>query len=559
MKRIYSIIIIILAVGSMLLASPAPLPKIIYQENFDSGTYNTNYWSVVYGNLTANGTTPGAYNGDNPQYAFGKLSLGTQPYTEIGFDLYKLVVTDLGYPVSELANITFSYDIAQTNGTGGWYSMKNGFYNGYDVKPSQMLPTGDSSGLRGDEVDPQNTNGWTFAGLTSFSSLYGGASPDPMGPIHPGVENYHRLNRGQWEWQRMKHEFNVEEYVTMKLYQDYEMNGEYHYVASAENYHPSSGITPWPYPEGYSIMNRDGTVSWFIDNITVQLNNPYSDWNLVLEDNFDLGTIDSRWTTNGHWTVTGGSNPWGAMSGKMASAQPDAFFKTTFPAINPGELLALTFTVEQSNGTNGDFPIFFGFVDAQSSDYYVEYASPAITYGGSSGAMVMQNAASNGNGENPFEPLLIPGDPNPLPNPDVTESWWNFGAGIEGKRINSSGSTRVDMIINPWDNYPSGSVSVYFDRQLAAKWDNFRGIYSFNEIFFGIRKNIWDAGLNGGAGGYVPTWNFDNIKVYKRAAKCGDAGDFSQFDFNKDCVVDLADFAMFASEWMSCTRPDCLQ
>jgi hypothetical protein len=36
---------------------------------------------------------------------------------------------------------------------------------------------------------------------------------------------------------------------------------------------------------------------------------------------------------------------------------------------------------------------------------------------------------------------------------------------------------------------------------------------------------------------------------------CGDWGNH-EFDFNEDCVVDLADFAIFAQSWLACTTPN---
>lgn len=40
------------------------------------------------------------------------------------------------------------------------------------------------------------------------------------------------------------------------------------------------------------------------------------------------------------------------------------------------------------------------------------------------------------------------------------------------------------------------------------------------------------------------------------ASQCGDAGiEYSTADFNRDCVVDFADFAEFAGKWLSCSDP----
>jgi hypothetical protein len=39
---------------------------------------------------------------------------------------------------------------------------------------------------------------------------------------------------------------------------------------------------------------------------------------------------------------------------------------------------------------------------------------------------------------------------------------------------------------------------------------------------------------------------------------CGDyKHPYPSMDFNKDCRVNLADFALFAAHWMECTAPEC--
>ncbi len=544
MKK-FTVIMILLIVSSTLTAAmPAPVPKVVYQEDFNDGTYNTEYWTPVSGQISANADIDGVFYGDpgdDPQNGIGKLSLGTAAYTEANFDLYKLVVTDLGYEPNDLAKITFEFDLAQTNGTGASYRFNTLLFYGADSFELEASPEGD----RNNPLNPEsfrNANGDPNT-ATSFVSLDG--LHNQMGAGNDGTIPLQRLNVAQWGWQRMRYSFNVDEYFTTKIYQDYDMNGEFNYVAYAENWHPDSGNEPWPYPEGISLMNRDGTVSWFIDNIKVQLDNPYVDWNKVLDADFDAG-IPAAATTSGYWTTLGQDGfgegtdtdpdcPWHAIAGKMAAAEPNAYFAIPIPATTPGELVALSFDVQQSNGSDLDFPVFFGFGDAQSNDYYVEFASPALTYSENSGAMIMMSDTPNGNGIDPF----LTGN----------DDWWSFGAGVEGARL-STGTTHIDMIINPWEDYPAGSISVYFDGVLAATWTNFRPLYSFDEVFFGIRNNIWEDGISS----YTPTWNFDNIEVYTRPAQCGDSG-YNEYDFNQNCVVDLADFATFAQNWLECTDP----
>ncbi|MBN1763696.1 MAG: hypothetical protein JW860_00415 [Sedimentisphaerales bacterium] len=46
--------------------------------------------------------------------------------------------------------------------------------------------------------------------------------------------------------------------------------------------------------------------------------------------------------------------------------------------------------------------------------------------------------------------------------------------------------------------------------------------------------------------------------VFVDARKCGDeCHPYPPMDFNQNCLVELADFAMFAVHWMECTAPEC--
>jgi hypothetical protein len=48
------------------------------------------------------------------------------------------------------------------------------------------------------------------------------------------------------------------------------------------------------------------------------------------------------------------------------------------------------------------------------------------------------------------------------------------------------------------------------------------------------------------------------IAVFIDARKCGDeCHPYPSMDFNQDCRVNLADFTMFAVQWMECTTPEC--
>lgn len=526
-KRLIVLFLAVLFFGLTAHAIYEPDAGLIYEEDFNDGTYNTDYWIVVDGDFSADGTTPGTFAGDDPiDEPYGKLSFGTAVNTEIKFDLYKLVVTDLGYDPNDLQKVTFEFDLAQTNGTAGAYRFSTYLFSSGKV----------------DQETEASPEAWRYGGSpenqTSFASVDGVGNLQPAG--NDGTLPEHRLNVNQWAFQGLKYVYDIDQYYTTRIYQDPNNNGNYDYVAYIENWHPSSGNDPFVRLEQISFKNRDGVVSWYLDNVRITLDDPYLGWTKILEDKFDDGDY-SGWTTGpqGYWTVQGENNdpmaPWGAVEGKMAAAEPNSYFKINFPATTPGDLVAVSFDVQQANGSDLDFPVFVGLGDAESDDYYVEYASPALSYSEVSGTMIMMNDSPNGNGS---DPLLTGND-----------DWWSFGAGIEGKRL-STGANHIDLVFNPWENYPDGSISLYIDGELAAKWVNFRNLYSFDEVFFGIRNNIYEEGINS----YVPCWNFDNIKVYTREPVCGDGG-YPEYDFNKNCKVDLPDFAKIAENWLECTIP----
>jgi hypothetical protein len=76
------------------------------------------------------------------------------------------------------------------------------------------------------------------------------------------------------------------------------------------------------------------------------------------------------------------------------------------------------------------------------------------------------------------------------------------------------------------------------------------GLYP--NLFIGSR---WDGATRHFQG------QIDNIEITYYEDVCGAWG-FSDYDFNYDCYVDLADFAYFANTWLDCTDPtvaECVQ
>ena len=47
----------------------------------------------------------------------------------------------------------------------------------------------------------------------------------------------------------------------------------------------------------------------------------------------------------------------------------------------------------------------------------------------------------------------------------------------------------------------------------------------------------------------------DSVIVAIADNECG-AWDFQSMDFNEDCFVGLEDFALFALDWLNCTKPN---
>lgn len=63
---------------------------------------------------------------------------------------------------------------------------------------------------------------------------------------------------------------------------------------------------------------------------------------------------------------------------------------------------------------------------------------------------------------------------------------------------------------------------------------------------------------------YTGGLNSSSYKIYvssttpSQEPKCGDVNHpFPEMDFNRDCRVDMIDFALFAAQWMKCNAPIC--
>lgn len=428
-----------------------------------------------------------------------------------------------------------------------------------------------------DFFDPNYTNYWDqrnggwrhapgSAEGTSFMSLDGmGAGMAANAFFWQDPDNwpvpFNRLNRAQYHWQSIKRSFNADLKYATKIYQDPNRDddgADWRYVAYCENWSESAPFGPWPLVDEMSLkvgeahsITDGGTgepadMSWFVDNIKVGLDNPYLFWDKDVEEDFNdksytdtgFSVVQGEWYLDGSTepNTLGGTNenaPWGAEPNAMASADPNAYFVNDITPTVAGELVAVSFDITQHNGTTLNYPIFFGFANTTTGEYYVEYASPSKPYGsgdGASGFMVMKGDDA-GNGRNPFTGL--------------NDGSWSYDVADPNKTL-GTGSSHIDMVFNPWANFGEGSVEVYLNTELVAEWTNFKGIESVDQVFFGMIEND-PVG--------APCWNYDNINIYTREiTTCEDAvelaGGYLAGDYDQDCDVDEADLQDFAANWL---------
>jgi hypothetical protein len=67
-----------------------------------------------------------------------------------------------------------------------------------------------------------------------------------------------------------------------------------------------------------------------------------------------------------------------------------------------------------------------------------------------------------------------------------------------------------------------------------------------------VSRTAYDGAANYHDSNKITFHRIENYMDF--VAACGNWG-YSQMDMNRDCVVDLLDFSLFFSDWMSCTRP----
>jgi hypothetical protein len=86
-------------------------------------------------------------------------------------------------------------------------------------------------------------------------------------------------------------------------------------------------------------------------------------------------------------------------------------------------------------------------------------------------------------------------------------------------------------------------------RELAASADR-----SFNLLTSLAKDDTLDfvvtVGTSGGSGGTTPL----DVSILLDPT-CQDVGIYRDTDFNKDCYVDLDDFAVIAQSWLWCNDP----
>jgi hypothetical protein len=133
------------------------------------------------------------------------------------------------------------------------------------------------------------------------------------------------------------------------------------------------------------------------------------------------------------------------------------------------------------------------------------------------------------------------------------DQWYHFLIGF-----------KIDPNQDPSDpNSADGSYSVYIDEN-----DTWTALAEDVSAWFHIQPPVGNFGR-------IRIWSnagdmyIDDLSVYAADEAgvpdfCGDIGTiYNPYDFNDDCYVDLADFAVFAVAWLECTdpeRPDiCLQ
>lgn len=159
------------------------------------------------------------------------------------------------------SEIVVDFNLMQPNGTPGAFRMEMGFVTDAGA-PFKLM-----------ESSPQLYR-WGAPHNTSFTSYDGGHNIVGRGT---GTDSG-RLAVGGW--QHIRFVFDVDEYETVKVYaEDYDSplydpdkgydEANMIYVAYMENWHPSSGNDAATGATGFAWSNRDGVVTWQVDDVAV--------------------------------------------------------------------------------------------------------------------------------------------------------------------------------------------------------------------------------------------------------------------------------------------------
>ncbi len=191
------------------------------------------------------GDGPGSWSGDidiDPGWnADGTGAWGAEVGSAASDDAGKQMTLDFGglYTYAEV-----EFDVMQPNGTGASYRLEWGFMTDTAKEWFTM------------ENSPEE---WRYGGVTSIASYDGNHNIVVDGDVEQG----NRLPRSGW--QHFKLVFDIAEYKTIKVYADDEGDGTMELVAQMENLigDMATGVT------GFRWSNRDGAVTWNIDNVAV--------------------------------------------------------------------------------------------------------------------------------------------------------------------------------------------------------------------------------------------------------------------------------------------------
>lgn len=126
-----------------------------------------------------------------------------------------------------------------------------------------------------------------------------------------------------------------------------------------------------------------------------------------------------------------------------------------------------------------------------------------------------------------------------------------------------SGYYRVGGLVG-WDEYGTGTVTdCFWDTQTSGLLDSAGGIGKTTAEMQTISTFMdagWDFTTKDGdpVDWRMPLSSYPKLGWEDYLPYCGDIDHpYPVMDFNQDCRVDLADFALFAAHWLECTAPEC--